>query len=254
MKHGSIMSGIGGFDLAARWMGWENLFTCEINSFAQGILKKHFPESQHYGDIKQTNFEKYAGAVDIVSAGVPCQPFSHAGKQLGKSDGRYLWDEYFRCLRECLPQWTVAENVYGLLSTNGGADFENIAGEMESIGYEVFPLLLPSALGQVPHLRQRIWIVGRYFMETDTNTARRLLGGICEQGKAQGTQCSPIVFGNDARFSWFQTISRVHGIRNGVSRKLDTSRNRTLGNAIVPQMAYMIFKAIEQTQWKIYES
>jgi len=81
MKHGSLFSGIGGFDLAAEWMGWENVFHCEWNEFGQKVLKYHFPNADSYGDITQTDFTKYEGTIDIISGGFPCQPFSTAGQR-----------------------------------------------------------------------------------------------------------------------------------------------------------------------------
>tara|TARA_R110000868_G_scaffold279782_1_gene539851 strand:- start:516 stop:869 length:354 start_codon:yes stop_codon:yes gene_type:complete len=69
MKHGSLFSGIGGFDLAAEWIGWENIFHCEWNPFSQKILKHHFPKSISYDDIKKTDFSIHKGAIDIISGG-----------------------------------------------------------------------------------------------------------------------------------------------------------------------------------------
>ena len=72
MTHGSLFSGIGGFDLAAEWMGWENIFHCEIAEFPRKILKYHFPKSICYEDIKKTDFTKHRGEIDIISGGFPC--------------------------------------------------------------------------------------------------------------------------------------------------------------------------------------
>lgn len=87
--HASLFSGIGGFDLAASWMGWNNAFHCEINPFCQKILKYHFPESESYEDITKTDFRKWKGKVDVLSGGFPCQPFSLAGQRKGAEDNRY---------------------------------------------------------------------------------------------------------------------------------------------------------------------
>lgn len=79
--HASLFSGIGGFDLAARWAGWTNLFNCEIDPFGQRVLKHHFPDAKQYSDIKTTDFTVWRDRVDVLSGGFPCQPFSLAGKR-----------------------------------------------------------------------------------------------------------------------------------------------------------------------------
>jgi DNA (cytosine-5)-methyltransferase 1 len=103
MKHGSLFSGIGGFDLAAEWMGWENVFHCEIAEFPRKILNHYWPNADCHEDIKKTDFTKYQGTVDIISGGFPCQPYSAAGKRLGKEDDRHLWPEMLRVIREVKP-------------------------------------------------------------------------------------------------------------------------------------------------------
>ena len=117
MRHGALFNGIGGFQLAAHWMGWENVFHCEIDRFCNQVVKRHFPESICYEDIKQTDFTEWAGRIDIISGGFPCQKFSLNGKgQLDLS----LWKEMLRSIREIGPSWIVAENVYGLIVRRGG--------------------------------------------------------------------------------------------------------------------------------------
>ncbi len=100
MRHGSLFSGIGGFDLAAQWMGWENVFHCEWNEFGQKVLRHYWPDAELFTDITKSNFSKYHGTIDIISGGFPCQPYSMAGKRLGKEDARHLWPEMLRVIRE----------------------------------------------------------------------------------------------------------------------------------------------------------
>lgn len=126
MRHGSLFSGIGGFDLAAEWMGWENVFHCEWNEFGQKILKHHFPEADSYSDICKTDFRKYEGTIEIISGGFPCQPFSKVGKRKGAEDERYLWHEMLRAVQEIKPQFVIAENVYGITNIDGGMVFEHL--------------------------------------------------------------------------------------------------------------------------------
>ena len=103
MTHGSLFSGIGGFDLAAEWSGWENLFNCEWEEFPRKVLKHHFPNAKQYEDIKDFDATDYNGRIDILSGGFPCQPFSVAGKRKGSEDERHLWSEMLRVIGECKP-------------------------------------------------------------------------------------------------------------------------------------------------------
>lgn len=159
MTHGSLFSGIGGFDLASEWMGWDNLFHCEWESFPRKVLNYHFPKSKSYGDIKETDFTIWRDRIDILTGGFPCQPYSAAGKRLGKQDERHLFPEMLRAVREIQPRWVVGENVRGLVSWNEGLVFEEVQSELEAEGYEVQPFLLPAASVNAPHKRDRVWFV-----------------------------------------------------------------------------------------------
>jgi DNA (cytosine-5)-methyltransferase 1 len=159
MTHGSLFSGIGGFDLAAQWMGWNNVFHCEWNEFGQKVLKHYWPKSISYGDITKTDFTIHRGRIDILTGGFPCQPYSSAGKRLGKADDRHLWPEMLRAIREIQPRWIVGENVRGLTNWNGGLVFDEVQADLEAQGYEVTPFLLPACAVDAPHRRDRIWFV-----------------------------------------------------------------------------------------------
>jgi DNA (cytosine-5)-methyltransferase 1 len=247
MRHGSLFSGIGGFDLAAEWCGWENVFHCEWNTFGQKVLKHHFPNSISYNDITKTDFTIHRGTIDIISGGFPCQPYSSAGKRLGKEDERHLWPEMLRAIREIQPSWVVGENVRGLTNWNGGLVFDEVQTELEAEGYEVLPFLLPACAVNAPHRRDRIWFIAY------TNKIR--LQSKMENGKL-GRQ-----FGFakcDKRDVWdtFPSVTAICGADDGLPKELDNItfskwRDESLkayGNAIVPQVAYQIFKSICQYQ------
>lgn len=168
MRHGSLFSGIGGFDLAAEWMGWENIFHCEINPFCQKVLKHYWPNSTQYHDITKTDFTIHRGQIDILTGGFPCQPYSAAGKRLGKEDSRHLWPQMLRAIREVAPKYIVGENVFGLLNWNGGVVFNEVHSDLEAEGYEVQAVVIPAAAVNAPHGRDRVWFVA-YLTDTDRN-------------------------------------------------------------------------------------
>ena len=171
MTHGSLFSGIGGFDLAADQMGWENKFHCEINPFGQKILKHYWPNATSYEDIKKTDFTIWRNRIDILSGGFPCQPYSTAGKRKGTDDERHLWPEMLRAIGEIAPRYIVGENVRGLVNWSDGLVFEQVCVDLESKAYEVQPFLLPSCGVNAPHRRDRI-----FFVAFNPNNPRRCDG------------------------------------------------------------------------------
>ena len=331
MTHGSLFSGIGGFDLAAEWMGWDNIFHCEWNDFGKKVLNYYWPQSISYHDITKTDFTIHRGAIDVLTGGFPCQPYSTAGKRLGKEDERHLWPEMLRAIREIKPRWIVGENVLGLVSWNGGMVFEEVCAELEAEGYEVQPYVLPAAGVNAPHQRYRVWFVAKNTnedgwrgLEWEEESSKREQRNSCTRDnewlRTNNEEIGPIANSNNARTNeqmrdnrewkeenkgWEQqpqsefrknsyndvTNSTVEGLEgckwrsskrngftisssgfekfptqapvcngdDGLSERLDTItfskwRNESIkagGNAIVPQVAHQLFKAIQNYENQI---
>jgi len=186
MKHGSLFSGIGGFDLAAQWMGWENTFHCEWMDFPRKVLEYYWPEADSYIDITKTNFKKHEGKVDIITGGFPCQPFSMAGKRKGSSDERYLWDEMLRAIQEVKPKYVIAENVYGLTNIEGGLVFEKVWSDLEVAGYEVQPFVIGACAKNAPHRRDRVWFIA-YSNGFGNRGKCEQSSNSCKQGRSSET-------------------------------------------------------------------
>ena len=182
MRHGSLFSGIGGFDLAAEWMGWENVFHCEWMEFPRKVLEYHFPNADSHTDITKTDFKKYANTIDILTGGFPCQPFSMAGKRKGTNDERYLWHEMLRAIQEIKPKFVIAENVFGITNIDGGLVFEQVCLDLENEGYEVQPFIIAAASKNAPHRRDRVWFVATYSNSNDGRSTNRESG--CQESKA----------------------------------------------------------------------
>jgi len=295
MRHGSLFSGIGGFDLAAEWMGWENVFHCEWNEFGQRVLKYYWPKAESFTDITKTDFTKYANRIDILTGGFPCQPYSSAGKRLGKEDERHLWPEMLRAIREISPSFVVGENVRGLTNWNGGLVFDEVCTELENLGYQVAPVIIPACGVGAPHRRERVWFVAYAYgsnqaynrrandRETEkvwrqnpcdvsgeflsngnaTNTSKSAnelqgKGGLDLDGvileKRKGQKKTNRFNSNNSKNAWhdFPTQSPICGGDDGIPTKLDgitfpkwrSESIKGYGNAIVPQVAFEIFKAI----------
>jgi DNA (cytosine-5)-methyltransferase 1 len=316
MNHGSLFSGIGGFDLAVEWMGWNNKFHCEWNDYGRTLLNQKWPQAESYGDITKTDFTFWNGQIDIITGGFPCQPFSVAGKRKGEEDSRYLWPEMLRCIREIEPAFVVAENVSGLVTMANGETLEWVLSDLENEGYIVEPCLIPACGIGAWHRRERIWICAyhqgspiererfqrsrerkyRGLGSEDAPNSDNLLhtGELDEGGNRATTKRSEGANEQEREAShrervWIEsgasgedathTSSKrpqeqrqsgrsCHSAKNGewqVDRAFDdgiwefepgvgrvadgiphrVDRLQALGNAIVPQVAYEIFQAIE---------
>ena len=320
MTHASLFSGIGGFDLAAEQMGWQNLFHCEWNSFCQKVLKYHFPTSILYEDITQTDFTIPRGQVDVLTGGFPCQPFSLAGKRGGTQDDRYLWPHMLRAIDELQPTWVIGENVTGITSMvldqrlvevesqiyiGGKNHVRRVAGkpvllqiceDLEQRGYEVQTLVIPACALGAPHRRDRVWIIAHAnsSAKKSSGTGERIdsqRGENLNEQKEWGEQtqqhigCGDILrdAANSQRIgqpgqgrtreqgsarqnkewkaSWayhdgrWPTQSPICSRDDGLSTRLDgitfskwrEESIKACGNAIVPQVAFEIFKGISLT-------
>lgn len=301
MNHISLFSGIGGFDLASEWIGWNNVASCEINPFGRKVLEHYWPDALHHEDVhtftKKLLDEKIKGwnSKDVIlSGGFPCQPYSNAGKRKGKEDERHLWPEMLRIIREVRPRWIVGENVRGLVNWNGGLVFDEIHFDLETLGYEIQSFILPACSKDAPHRRDRIWIVA-YTNDTNTGSDNRGNEGTTKEIRREKTGDVPRTLRNvgnvtdtaknvmhtdgaieprehkrrtrEGKFNgsnrgigsannWenFPTESPICGGNDGISRELDGItfpkwRNESIkayGNAVVPQVVFEIFKAIQK--------
>jgi DNA (cytosine-5)-methyltransferase 1 len=287
MKHLGLFEGIGGFSLAARWMGWQTIAYSEIDPFCLKVLGYHFPDAVSIGDITKADFTPYANTVDIITGGFPCQPYSVAGRRKGTKDERHLWPQMFRAIREVKPQWVVGENVRGLLNWSKGLVHHEICTQLENEGYEVQSFLLPASAVGAPHERYRLFIVahhngiGRQSRPSAINGRKKQVEkreqlwykttSIIESGDVAYTK-SRGLSNRDAKQvqdtshtslerhcfvpDWqnFPTQPPVFSGNDGFSDRLDgitvpswrRESVKAYGNAIVPQMAYEIFKAIQQ--------
>jgi len=251
MRHASLFSGIGGFDLAAEWMGWENVFHCEWMEIPRKVLEYYFPGADSHADICKTDFKKYANQIDILTGGFPCQPFSTAGKRKGTDDERYLWGEMLRAIQEIKPTYVIAENVFGITNIDGGLVFEQVCLDLEAQGYEVQPFIIPAAAKGAPHRRDRVWFVAysnsnglnQRNGNNEINTSKTRIDAFNDIDKV------PTDFGD------FPTEPSICGGDDGLPTKLDDitfpkwrkESIKAYGNAIVPQVAYEIFKQLQPT-------
>lgn len=276
LTHLSLFSGIGGLDLAAEWAGFMTVGQCEFADYPTKVLEKHWPDVPRWRDVRTLTKESFyertgLRTVDVISGGFPCQPFSVAGKQKGKGDDRYLWPEMLRVITELRPRCVVGENVPGIIKIAAG----QVVKDLERAGYHVVVFNFEAAAVGAWHRRSRVFFVGiadvadadgsglQGRKQPETPDAAEDAGE--QPSRAPAGECSEAVYdamcsgcAGDARWGKSQELADgrcwaaepdVGRVAHGIPAMVD--RLKCLGNAVVPQQAYPIFKALmeELNRW-----
>lgn len=236
MRHGSLFSGIGGFDLAAEWMEWENVFHAEKQEYQRELLSGRFPMSASYADVRL--IDSSSGPVDILTGGFPCVDITNAKNAIEKPKGldgeeSGLWTEFQRIVGLLRPRWAVVENSANL-NIRG---LSRVVGDFTELRYDTIWFNVPASRIGAPHRRKRTFIVAHSNEQGLEGDVCKKLAGEIERG-----------FNPDfARSAWWDTEPGLDRLVNGVSGRVEFKRQRleSGGNAVVPGVAYRIFKAIE---------
>lgn len=260
-----LFSGIGGFSLGLeRTGGFETVAFCEIDSFCQKILKKHWPSVPIYQDVKALNYE---GTVDVICGGFPCQDISTLGEGEGLEGERSgLWYEFKRIIDEVGAPWVIIENVTALRGNGLVAVLQNLC----EIGYDAEWHCIPASHLGAPHQRDRIWIISypnskrcdtrgkRTGREEGSNIdwsrkkpimahpnqkhVQRIKSGIFDKKKRK-EQRERQAGSQVAVLGGFWSVEPDVGrVAHGVPDR--SHRLKGLGNAVVPQIPEMIGNAI----------
>lgn len=250
LNHGSLFTGIGGFDLAAEWVGWNNIFHCEFEEYKRKRLEEKFKKSDSYGDIREFNATKYKGRIDIISGGFPCQDVSIAqqSKKLGGAQGingerTGLWKEYARVIREIEPGIIIFENSPMLLIRG----FERVLCDLHELGFDVeWRCFYASDFGY-PHFRKRLYGVAYSRFKRWKDIAKS--GGILSKVLPQRT---PRQIPVSIPLERFNSQSSYDDVRmdDGFSKELDKAVIHGFGNAVVPEIPYQIFREIKAWEEK----
>jgi DNA (cytosine-5)-methyltransferase 1 len=304
MTFGSLFAGIGGFDLGLERAGMECRWQVENDAYASSVLAKHWPGVTRWGDVRTFPVgDSSDWQVDLICAGVPCQPVSHAGKQKGASDERWMWGEALRVVADLCPGFFVAENPIGLLNHDGGRTFHGILRAFASVGYVCEWHVIPASAVGAPHRRDRVWLVcfrdwvgcqadaprsdtdriGLHRAEididreaqlrheqigvtrqmgadvADANGRRRKRQRLQKHGDQQGPS-GDLAYGCSSWGRWarpdgcrqqWETEPAVGRVAHGVPNRVE--RLRCLGNAVVPQVAEVIGRAILAMENEVHE-
>jgi DNA (cytosine-5)-methyltransferase 1 len=277
LTFGSLFAGIGGFDLGLERAGMVCQWQVEIDPFCQKVLAKHWPNVRRHADVREVGKHNLK-PVDVICGGFPCQPHSLAGKRKGAADDRDLWPEYRRVIAELNPAWVIGENVPGIRTTI----LDSVLSDLENLNYAWQAFIIPACAVDARHRRDRIFIVA-YSASKQKHAERDRPGGFSEQSGrtvedgreaarpahreaghngfsgrgsvvphangeglegANGTgatraggwslQCVK-------RYGW-QPEPGMGRVANGVPDRVD--RLRSLGNAVVPQLAEFIGRLV----------
>jgi DNA (cytosine-5)-methyltransferase 1 len=266
LNHIDLFSGIGGFALAARWCGLTTVAFCEIEEFPQRVLAKNFPGVPIYDDVRTFPCEKYQRPY-LLTGGFPCQPYSVAGKRRGAEDDRALWPAMLEVIKATRPAWVLGENVAGFVSMG----LDGCLSDLETAGYETTAFVIPACAVGARHRRDRVWIVANAQGEQDQqrkrgnmdetpcggeglNTSFSVGGKIDVHPNGSGREeLHPAAVADEPGQRTGELItagpdwsveSPFCGVAHGIPGRVD--RLKGLGNAIVPQVAAEIIRAMRQ--------
>jgi DNA (cytosine-5)-methyltransferase 1 len=219
-----LFHGIGGFALGAYWAGmkFENHFCSDIEPYCQKLYKLRFPESVQLGDITKIDTEelKKYGSDWIVTGGFPCQPFSSASH--GRIIATDLFPEMFRIIKQLKPKFIICENVQRKPIAKAGES-------LESIGYKTTIRNIKANEIGADHERSRWWLLAH------PNYKSKFLVSLDAEME---------MLPNMEKYVWgWANYRRAIRIFNGLPAGVD--RLKGLGNAIVPQIAELLFRQIK---------
>ena len=131
----------------------EMVWCAEVDKYASQLIKERFNKPNH-GDIKAINWDEVE-PIDVLTAGYPCQPFSHAGYRKGTDDERHLWPYIKEAISSLRPGYVVLENVRGHLSLG----FDQVLLDLTEIGYDACWQIVRASDVGAPHQRARLFIL-----------------------------------------------------------------------------------------------
>ena len=275
MKYADLFCGMGSFSYSFRRLGWHCVLACDISENACDNYDHNFGY-RPLGDITLIN-ENDVPDHDVLCAGFPCQPFSHAGFHQGFADPRgTMFFHVMRIIKAKNPSFVVLENVPGLLHHDRGRTFRTILNCLETAGYVIeFKVLLCSDYG-IPQRRKRLFIVARLahilgppILELDAyrkhQTLSAYLGKPFEREVAFTIRCGGRSSGIQDRHNWdsyivdnrpyrltLQDALALQGFEQYSMLGSDTKKWKLLGNTIPTIFTHMIGERINQASKREY--
>jgi DNA-cytosine methyltransferase len=243
---GSLMSGIGGFEIGLQRVGMRIVWQVEVEPFCQAVLVKRFQLAEQFPDVRLCGLHNLP-VVDLICAGFPCPAFSRAGKRGGFSQDNLFYEEV-RITSELAPTYLLLENVEGFTKWR-----EEALSEIEAVGYEHWDGILDARDFGIPQARRRWFaICVRRERLPSSQYLRRVQG---EEGQDIHKLCSNAEDSerwraptNEAKEEWRAVFANSRRVReaHGIPNRMD--RLRALGNAVVPSIAEAIGHVINRIE------
>jgi len=229
-------------DLGLERAGHKVIWQSEIDTYANRVLQKHWPNVPNIGDVTKIDWKK-TPYVDLIAGGYPCQPFSVAGQRRGTNDARHLWPYFRNAISRIRPRYALLENVPGHVTLG----LPTVIGNLATLGYDAEWQIISAAAFGAPHLRERLFIVA--YPEGKQGNGRKN-GNVFNESAKSWLQGAFGRMGGNERLPQWQNEPNVGRVANGVSNRVD--RLKGLGNAVVPQIAefmgYLIGEHAKQFQ------
>lgn len=235
MNELALFAGAGGGVLGSRLLGWRTVCYVEQDPYCVAVIKQRIrdgalDDAPIWDDVTTFDGRPWAGRVDIVSGGFPCQPWSLANKRAkGPQDERNLWPDTIRIVGEVRPRWLLLENVPGLLAW---PYIRRIFADLAECGCDARWDCIPAAYVGAPHLRYRLWILGN---SNEPRLAKRE-----SKPKDDGSQQPPSV-----RASWWTFEPGLGRVADGVPNRME--RLRAIGNGQVPAVVRIAWLYLNQS-------
>lgn len=273
----TLCTGIGGLDIAAEATALIRVVgQVEIDPKCVRVLERGWPGVPRARDIREVRGDQF-GAVDILAAGIPCQPFSASGRRLGAADNRHLWPEMHRIIADerhgCWPTWVLIENV----ARFARVALDDVCADLEAAGYTWRAFVLPASAVGAPHERQRVFLLAHAERQRRPGQQDAAAGHHAERAQAgweEGTGGAGESGAHGRSWaSWLAAEPGLGGSPDGLPAWVDglrwpafqgqaqfewepprtapprsiperASRLKQLGNAVAPAHVYPIFVAL----------
>lgn len=237
-----LFSGIGGLALGLERAGMRTVAFCEREEYPAAVLRRHWPGVPVYPDVCELTASRLAtdgiDRIDIIAGGFPCQDISFAGDGAGLAGERSgLWREFARLIGELRPRFVIVENVAALLARGMG----DVLGDLAGIGYDAEWSVVSACSMGAPHVRRRVFIVA--YPDSIYGRPR-----VWHPDARPDRQVQEIDSLEGSRARWRTRLanpSELYGGADGLPYGME--RNRGIGNAVVPQVAEAIGRAIMAT-------